>query len=233
MIKDPITINRNMRIIKDKINVVLPVFIKDKKHIPMTLKCIELMKRTSVNYELVIVETESNYFNEYADIYLYEKIKENPNRSINRAFNVCDGEFIVFIANDVFVCEDWLEYMLDCFSSKDDCGIASLGISEHKDSIKNEIVESLCFSVCMMKNEDAWFDPEYKVVFDDTDLAFRLHIEGKKFYKNLNGYAVHNPHTTIGEFGGDINEFNRSREYFINKYIKYNDNSLYQVFSGV
>lgn len=179
--------------------------------------------------EWVIVETCSHYYLDEADTYIYEKNKTSPNKSIDRGFRIASGDFVVFLANDVTVCSKWIEYLLECFE-KEDCGIASLGNNEHKDVESFRIVEDLYFSVCMVRKEDAWFDPYYNKIFDDTDLCFRLHLQGKKFYKNLKGIVKHKPHSTYGKYCGDQEEYIRSKEYFAKKYIQYKDDPLYKKF---
>jgi len=215
------------------ISVVLPVFIKTQKNITDTLKCITLLRScTKVPFELVIVETASKNFIGLADIYVYEKTRTNPNISVNRGFRACNSDYVVFVGNDVFVGDGWLEFLLETFEKRYNCGIATLGNNEHGDEKKNEIVEGIYFSICMFLKKDAWFDPEYKFVFDDTDMIFRIYTSGRKCYKNLNCIVQHSPHTTLGEFGGDRTEYERSREYFKEKWKRYHTNPLYKTFVG-
>lgn len=216
-----------------KISVVLPVYINKPSSIPMTMDCLSSIRNTKIPFELIIIEAETDYFREYADIHIYEKKRTNVTISTDKGFRISNGEYVVFIGNDVKVCENWLEYMLDCFDKRKDCGIASLGNNEHNDEIKNEIIEEVFFSVCMMKKEDAWLDTNYGVIFSDTDLIFRLYTQGKKFYKNLNGYITHNAHATLGEYGGDFNEYERSRDYFINKYASFKNDDFFKKLSGI
>lgn len=218
--------------VDSEVSVIVPVYINNEEQKLMTYKCLELAKKTSVPYELIISETCTDYFKDFADIYLFEKHRTKPSRSVDRGFRLSNAKYVVFLANDVFVCENWLEYMLECFKHKD-CGIASLGNNEHKDQCRDEIVEGLYFSVSMMKKEDAWFDQNYKRVFDDTDLIFRLYTQGKKFYKNLKGNVHHKTHSTLGDFGGDREEYERSRAYFINKYSDYKEDPVFKRFAGI
>jgi len=123
--------------------------------------------------------------------------------------------------------------MLECFEKHPDCGLASLGNNEHNDEERDEIVEEMYFSVCMMKKEEAWFDLSYPYNFADTDLVFRLHLNKLKCYKNLSGLVYHKKHATCGLFGGDLEGYKRSREHFINKYKDHDRDALFQVLAGV
>lgn len=216
------------------ISVVLPVYIAKPKNVSDTLKCISLLRtKTKVPFELVIVETCSKNFIGMADIFLYEKVRTTPNVSINRAFSLCRGDYVVFVGNDVFVGDNWLECLLECFDKRYDCGIATLGNNEHNDVRADEIKESIYFSICMVRKKDAWFDPEYTFIFDDTDMIFRIYVSGHKCYKNLGCIVQHSPHTTLGEFGGDKKEYNRCRDYFRTKWQSHAENNLYKTFSGL
>lgn len=213
------------------VSVVLPVYLKDGKTAE-TLKCVSLLRsKTSIPFELIIVETCSKNFIGLADIYVYEKQRTCPNRSVQRGFDCAKSDFVVFVGNDVFVNDDWLESLLECFD-KDDCGIATLGNNEHKDIQANEIKESIYFSICMVRKKDAWFDNNYTFVFDDTDMIFRIYQSGRKCYKNLKSIVEHKPHSTLGEFGGDRVEYERSRKYFADKWKSYTTDPLYKQFVG-
>ena len=214
------------------ISVVLPVYINKAERITDTLKCVTLLRaKTKIPFELVIVETGSKNFVGLADVYVHEKKRTCPNRSVQRGFDCCKSDYVVFVGNDVFVGDDWLESLLECFNLPD-CGIATLGNNEHGDVKADEIKESIYFSICMFKKEDAWFDPEYRFVFDDTDMIFRIYVSGRKCYKNLHTIVQHVAHSTLGEFGGDIKEYFRSREYFKLKWASYTTIPLYKTFVG-
>lgn len=215
------------------VSVVLPVFINKEKNFSDTMRCISLLRsKTKVPFKLVIVETCSNLFTDYADVHIYEKEKTDCNKSVNAGFGYCNSGYVVFIGNDVFVDDGWLESLLECFKI-DDCGIATLGNSEHRDIKHNEIVEGIYFSICMLEKQDAWFDLNYRYIFDDTDLIFRVYLSGRKCYKNLNCIVTHAPHSTYGKFCGDPQEYERSRKYFIEKYKDYSDHPLYLKFAGL
>lgn len=219
-----------------EISVVIPVYFPDLKNKPMSdanLLCAKAS--TQADVEWIIVETESQYYRNDADIYIYEKNRTDANKSINRGFGACSGKYVVFLANDVKVCDNWIEKMLECFELHPDCGLSSLGNNEHNDPTDDVIVEEgqkFFFSASMMRREDAWYDPRYTFVFDDTDLIFRLHLAGKKFYKNLSGRVEHKRHSTHGHLGGNLNEFRRCREIFKETYKAHSNDPLYQLFVG-
>lgn len=214
------------------ISIVLPIYLPTEKHKQMTEKCIFMAKSmNTLDVQWVIVETGTQYFKDEADIYIYEKEKTTPNVSINRAFKLADGDFVVFLANDVIVCEDWVKKMLECFGRFTDCGIATLGNNEHGDTETDDFIEDIYFSVSMFRKEDAWLDPNYDDLFDDSDMIMRIYSQNRKCYKNLNGIVRHSPHSTYGRPDlGNVNNI-RQREYFRNKWIGFKDNPVYKLMS--
>lgn len=212
-----------------KISVVLPIYLPSDKHLEMTKECIRIAKSTTkIPIEWVIVETGSKYFIEDADIYIYEKTKTTPNESINRGFRSCNGDYVIFLANDVFVADGWVENMLECFNKHEDCGIASLGNNEFKQEKSDKIIERIYFSVCMFKMEDAYLDPFYDNLFDDSDMIMRIYSQGKKCYQNLNTIVFHDRHSTYGVNDLSSPKNVRQKEYFNKKWEFYKN---YRVFN--
>jgi len=101
------------------------------------------------------------------------------------------------------------------------------------DDVIVEEGQKFFFSVSMMRREDAWLDPKYTYIFDDTDLIYRLYLEGKKHYKNLSGHVEHRKHSTYGHHCGNVEEYRRCREIFKEKYKAHSNDLLYKTFVGV
>lgn len=211
------------------VSVVLPIYLPSQEHKIMTDKCIIKAKsNTKIDCEWVIVETCSNYYEDEADVYIHEHTKTTPNISINNAFKETNGDFVIFLANDVFVSNGWVEAMLECFRKEEDCGIATLANNEHDKSTSDEILEEIYFSVCMFRKEDAWFDTGYDDLFDDTDLIMRIYSRGQKSYKNMKVMVEHLRHKTYGPPDLDKPNNIRQREYFRDKWVEYKDDEIYK-----
>lgn len=211
-----------------KISVVFPVYLPTPKHKDMTDKSLYMAKeRTSLDLEWVIVETCSKHYMHDADIYIHESNKTTPNISVNNGFSVASGDYVCFLANDVFVGDGWAERMLECFE-KEDCGISTLGNNEHGDVQQDKIVEDVYFSVCMIPKHEAWLDRSYNNLYDDTDLIMRLYSKGLKSYKNLSCIVEHLRHATYG-----VNDLNSEtnvwqRDYFRDKWKDYANTEMYK-----
>lgn len=213
---------------KPLVSVMVPIYVPSNKHISMTRKCLDLAKKTTYeNVEWVIVETGSDYFIDDADVFVFERNKTTPNDSINRGFKNCSGDYVVFLSNDVFVEENWLHCLLDCFKIED-CGGATLGSNEHNDVKQDTIKEFPYFPIAMVRKEEAWFDSEYKNFWDDTDLIMRIYSKGKKFYKNLNSICKHLNRQTQVPIQQISEEYEECKNHFINKWGQYKDTKIFK-----
>ena len=217
---------------QDSISIVLPIYLPTDKHRIMTDKCISLAKsNTKLKAEWVIVETCSNYYEGEADTYIYECNKSSPNASINKAFSKAKGDYVVFLANDVFVDYGWLDHLLDTFYLYKDCGLASLGTEEFGQKKENKIIERVYFSVAMMRKKDAWLDRRFDNLYDDSDLIMRILTRGEKCYQNLNSIVKHLRHATYG-----VNDLNspknlEQKRLFEDKWKDYKDTKHYKLFA--
>lgn len=215
-----------------KYSIVVPIFLPSSDIQILTDKNISLLQEFKPSdSELIFIEDVSSVYIDQCDIYIHNNIRTSPSFATQQGFNLANGEFIIFIGADVSVCKDFAKLMERCFMEKKDCGLASLGNNEHNDFIGDHIVKSLFFSICMIRKEDAVFDPYYKGTFSDTDMVFRLYTEGKYCYKNLNGYVYHKKHAVMKELGGNKVEYNKNRDYFMNKYDKYKNDDFFKELS--
>ena len=201
------------------ISVVVPVFIREHKHIAMTIKCISLAcAMTKIPFQLIIVETGSNYFSEYADVYIYEKNRTTADKSINRGFFCCDTEYTVLLTNDVMVNDNWLECLLEPFSLKEDCGVSTLASDQIEHVKQDRIEEGIWGSVFMIKSEYAQFDENYVNSWEDSDLWMQMYTRGYKMYRNFGCVVSHNPGQTV--YNDELTQANyeRNRAYFTDKW---------------
>jgi len=205
------------------ISVIVPVFVNKPEHIPMTIRCINTAKQTTkIPFELIIVETGSSYFGDLSDIYIQEKERTTTTISINRGWKISNREWKVYLSNDVFVKDGWLECLLDCFK-KPDCGVATLATSQHNHKKQDSIIEAIWFSLAMIPqrifDKVGYFDEQYPGVFDDTDLLLRIYEVGYKEYMNFNCVVDHIPGSTV--YGDKNHKLNfKIGRYILNEKFK-------------
>lgn len=177
-----------------KISVLLPVIATEPWQVVMT-KCAiySMAATTNIVYELVIVETISKNI-DWATSLGYVRYLHRPKRTaqvldLNAGLDMCDGDFVVYTGNDVFMRPGWLEALLECFEIED-CGIACLGMSELGHQPERKITEG--FSGPLMMFRQGWrFDESFREVFIDADLCMRVYKKGLRSYRNLRVVAAH------------------------------------------
>lgn len=202
-----------------KISVVIPVYAPSQKHILMTVKCIELAKsNTNIDFDTVIVETCSNYFAEYADVYIYERQRTTADISINRAFNCCRGDYVVLLTNDVMVTKGWLEALIEPFNKFNDCGVSTLASNQFNHKKEDKVEEGIWGSVFMTQRKYASFDENYINSWEDSDLWMRIYSDGLKMYRNFNCVVEHNPGQTVYNDKLTQDNWESNRKYFIKKW---------------
>ena len=208
-----------------RVSVVLPILIKNLYHATMTQRCVALARgMTRVPFELIIVESGSEYFLDDADIYIHEKKVTTPEIAHNLGFRVaCRNNFIVLLTNDTFVTDNWLEALIDTFDKKPDCGFATLGSSHQKHIQQNKIEEGYWFDVAMIRREVfekvGFYDERFNGSFPDTDLLVRAYKEGWKMYRNYNCIVdIASTQTTVGLNPKHAENYTRGRELFRQKH---------------
>ena len=185
------------------ISVLLPIIATEPWQVHMTRCAINTMiDTTKINFELNVVETVSQQiaFHQMSDYYIGRDypVKFNylhrPERTsqvldLNAGLDMCNGDFIVYTGNDVFMRPDWLEALLECFEFPD-CGIACLGMSELGHKPEERITEGFSGPLMMFKRE--WrFDEAFPEVFIDADLCMRVYKSGLRSYRNYRVVVQH------------------------------------------
>lgn len=178
-------------------SIVLPTLIRNREQLNTTLKCIDLAKsKTNLDFELIIVETETDYLSEYADLYIQIPFKSISTLDINRGFRASGCGFTGLLTNDVYVSDGWLEALIETFDKKKDCGISTLASTQFNEKLQpGKIEEWVWCSVFLTRTEylrrHNYFDAEnFPSVWDDSDFVTKLCLDGLKPYKNF-GCLVH------------------------------------------
>lgn len=207
------------------ISVVVPVLIKSDKHLAMTMKCLSLARTmTKLPFQMIIVESGSQYLIDEADIYIHEKTTTTPEIGHNIGFRVASrNDFIVLLTNDTFMTHNWLETLVDTFDKKPDCGLATLGDARFGHVQQDVIEEGNWFDVSAIKKEVfdkiGYYDERFIGSFPDTDLLVRAYKEGWKMYRNFNCIVDGTePHATVSLNPKHAENYERGRKLFREKH---------------
>lgn len=181
-----------------QVSVVLPTLIRSTEQFNTTIKCINLARsKTKIPFELIIVETETNYLEDFADKYIHFEKKTCSTTDINAGFKSANSDYICLLTNDVYVNEGWLECLLETFDKKKDCGIATLASTQFNEVLQpGKIDEWVWCSIFLTKNEylkkhNYFDDVSFPQVWDDSDFVTKLCLDGFKPYKNFGCVVSH------------------------------------------
>lgn len=211
------------------VSVVVPALIRSEDQLSTTIECLRAAKtKTKLPFELVIVETGTNFLKEYACVYIHEKNKTNSTISINRGFKCASGDVVVLLTNDVIVDGGWLENLLECFKISD-CGLATLATNQFMHKKSKYINEGIWFSVAAIPKEQAWFDEEYAGAWDDSDLIMRVYQTGKKMYRNYASVVDHKVGMTLYKDPAHDEKFQRGKALFMKNWADKKDQWIYNV----
>lgn len=115
--KQSVLVFHRKDMVKPKVSIIMPVY----NHKEMTINAIEAARKTSKDYELIVIENGSSdgiekWLDEQKDIRV---IHVSQNIGIPGAKNLgialAKGEYICFLDNDTIAGEGWLEQLLDVF----------------------------------------------------------------------------------------------------------------------
>lgn len=203
------------------ISVIVPVLVNSTEQIAMTIRCIKKARESKIPFELVIVETKTDYFKDLADVYIWEKEKTTATISINKALKICNKDWVVLLTNDVIVDDGWLEALLECFKIKD-CGCATLGSTQFNHPKENKIEEGNWWSVVLFPQwifgKVGYFDEQFRGVWDDTDLLIRIYKAGFKMYRNFNVIVEHPKQSHQDNMEQHRENYRYGQELFHNKH---------------
>ncbi len=200
------------------VSVILPVLVgDDPAMISLTELCIRWMRlNTKIQYELVLVETETRHFERLSwsslgdydlrvDKYVRCPLRTSVVKDHNAGLRAASGDYRVFTANDILVTPGWFEALLEPFDVYADCGLSSLSAAEPGAFIGPQfpaplIVEGNYTPIMMFKRE--WgLDEAFPGGYSDSDLIMRIYTAGLRSYRNCRVQIFHLNHLTIKKKG--------------------------------
>ena len=191
-----------------KISVVLPLLLPDLFTVALTEFCIKAMRMEAADpdYQLVVVETGSRYFDPQAggpkdpmlriDNWIYRPSKTTYVEDWNVGADAAEGDYLVHMGNDVIVGKHWDKALLEPFEKYNDCGVSSTSAAEPgrraigPQQVGPLIVEGM-FAPMMMFDKEWRLDPAYEGGYSDSDLIMRIYDAGKRAYRNCASRCIH------------------------------------------
>lgn len=204
------------------VSVVVPCLTEHEWQVHLTRAIISIARSTTeIKFELVITEAVGNYFVAECDFWCVNKSKGYANADMNSGMDKATGEIIVILTNDVFVKPGWLEALLQCFDISD-CGMASLGTSDHREESTDMITEGLwCPLMALLNRPDFRFDDQmFPSYWGDSDLVMKVYNAGFRAYRNRRIICDHlgRATNTKDHVRGRAEEIEAAKQKFITRH---------------
>jgi len=112
-----------------KTSIIIPCWIIDKSLLELTKECVDSLRRTTKNYELIIVDDGSpmgvSDLKKLADIYIRNRKNLGFAKTVNKGWQKATGKYIITCNNDILVPPGWQEIMIK-WLNEPDVGAVSL-----------------------------------------------------------------------------------------------------------
>lgn len=109
-----------------EISIVIPNYILNQELLELTKNCINSFKKTTSDYELILVDDGSligsDYLKKEADIYIKHKKNKGFAPSVNDGWKKSKGEYIITANNDIEVFGDWFNTFLKWYNFTEGMG---------------------------------------------------------------------------------------------------------------
>ena len=214
---------------KPRFSIILATLVRKKRHIKMVEKCIDHIKTFSKDYELIIVDDDSKFHNEYleeqADIYI-RHTGGNKGCAVgwNDGLKKATGDYLVVISDDVFVTEGWLDCMVNALTLFPN-SLASMPAVTHMRSgtEPEEIRTWIPACVFMLKPETldivGYFDEQFHPYnYEDVDYWTRVFKSGHTISRDYSVQVKHEEGQVIHSFDDNGSVDKKNRERYIKKW---------------
>lgn len=207
-----------------RIQIIIPAYLKEQKHIAMTYKCLEYVSRnTKYPHEIIIVENSENPTFEFdADLFIRTPTFNTYAVNVNLGLKHSNADYMVVLSNDVYVPKDWDMYLLECFKSNNDCGIATLESKQFNTAIEDKIEEGFFGGIwCISRqalDKIGLLDERFINTFEDADYWIRALSAGYKLYKNKKIQVEHLVGATSYYVSNHQSNYDKNRILFNDKH---------------
>lgn len=202
---------------KEKVDVIILSNTKNLHYYDMTKKAIDSLieSEASVEFNVYLVETNINLFNEFPEGYqsatkvINPNIPFNYNKFINIGLKNCKSDYVVMVNNDVVFEKNWLSNMINAMNDNnaDSASPYSPDCPDLKqcgnipDVWEGYEVNKQVFGFCIVATRKALnvvdFDEQFEFWYQDNDYAMQLkennlkHILVKNSVVNHLGQSSH------------------------------------------
>lgn len=212
-----------------KFSIILATLVRKKRHIKMVEKCVDHIKAFSNDYELIIVDDDSPFHNDYlekqADIYI-RHTGGNKGCAVgwNDGLKVATGDYLVIISDDVFVTEGWLECMVNALTLFPNSLASMPAVSNMPSGTEPEEITTWIPACCFMLKPETlkivgYFDEQFHPFnYEDVDYWTRVFESGHTIARDYSVQVKHEEGQVIHSFDDNGSVDAKNRERYIKKW---------------
>lgn len=201
-------------------DIVLPVHINRNFQIPMTVKCINLLREHTPSANLIIVETEQ-LFEDMADEHICSGDPLTFAKKVNIGLRQSKADHVIIASNDIYVSDGYAEAMLKCFEH-DKCGVATVLSEQFHEKTRDLIEEGFFGGLWMVSreclNKVGLLDETFINCFEDSDYWVRVKLAGMKILINRSVQIHHVQSQTVMHDESHANNYCFGRKIFKEKH---------------
>ena len=205
------------------ISIVIPCFLKSNKHLSMSCRCIDTIKKcTTLPYDLIIVEnSDEPLLEDECDTHIYSNKFKSFAVNVNEGLHKSKSDYTVLVSNDIFVEDGWLEGMLKCFEDSK-CGV-SYPLSRQFNIDREDKIEPWFFGAIWMVSKEAiakvgYLDERFINSFEDSDYWIRMMMSGYSLLLNRNVLVEHLVGATAYGIDSHTENYKKNQKLFIEKH---------------
>lgn len=206
------------------VSVVIPCYIFDKQLLCITQQCLDSIRQTQEDCELIVVDNGSNigqdYMMEVADIYIRNPKNKGFVKASNQGIKLSTQPYIVSGTNDNVYPQGWFKELQNTLEV---AGVGCVKPMIQGDDIKGKYwVECVANAPFMIKREIleavGLYDERFFNNWCDNDFSWRLLKMGLKTYTTPGTVFSHVGQATIKKLINHDEVHNHDYNAFVNKW---------------
>lgn len=212
------------------ISIVLATLIRQPKHKPMVLECLDSIKKWSKDVELIISDDgsplDTQFLIPYANTYIRRESPGGCAVGWNQGLRLAKGEYIIVISDDVVVVDGWIEALKEALEKFPNALVSALAVEKMPRVGGPGIVEERKWfpGCCFMLRRSAldivgYFDEQFAPFnYEDVDYWTRVAKSGHTVARNYNLEIFHKEGQVIHSIENNGSTDSQNRQKYIKKW---------------
>jgi len=210
-------------------SIILATLVRKPHHIMMVKNCVHAIKQFSKDFELIIVDDDSEFINDWlkeeADIYIrHTDGNKGCAVSWNDGLRAATGKHKVVISDDVFVRPGWLKSMVNALELFPNAYASMPGVTHMPASTEPEEIRTWIPACCFMLTDECledvgYFDERFHPFnYEDVDYWTRIFKSGHTIARDYSVQVRHDEGQVIHSFENNSEVDQKNRQRYLDKW---------------